>query len=339
MSSRTNYETMKQQIANEVRAAKLKMKLAKQKLEETEKQAKAEKIDRITRLERELREMQKEKYTQSLNTSLQNSSQASFVIEKDSVSERDYKSLTLPRTLSKSLSPTKSPKKNLPTPQYDLQQIKEIISRDNQCLFQIDESPKLDAKALKSLSQERVPLKVPSLVPLSNLRRSNNLPPPVVNHQTVSGEVIPVYLVGKPSPAHDPLIPVETKLYKEQLTSPKESVKAKAFTHRGNGISMNYYEKLRAKKLRNKINQKNFFEKSLTKAPVEKNPKPKTPVLKDYCFRDLEYDKPKSKSPQRKWVLDRMKAYYDKRVKADFVPVPDINKQLELMKIKMTTLR
>lgn len=207
---------------------------------------------------------------------------------------------------------------------------KEKIAR----LATILERPILTEKLLKEKRKEKVDLKFPVFVPLSTIRKEKHLPPRVVNQKLSSGEVMPVYMVGTPTPRYDPMVRIEQSIpIQNRCNEYRDSVDATAHTNHNISMDSVFYYKI----FKNPKGKKSITSstpdpvKTLTEAQLGKSPRPLTPtgMPNVWMFRELEYDK-KNIKPKRKWVADRMQKYSEVRVKKDFLPKIDPNKSLEL---------
>jgi hypothetical protein len=197
----------------------------------------------------------------------------------------------------------------------------------------IDEVPVLNEKFLRKKRQEHVESKIPMYVLMSSVRKDKKLPPRFVNQSLSSGEVMPIYVLGDPSPRYDPLVKVEQHIPSQSLQYEyRDSVDATAHSYHDEGGSLLYYKIYKSSK-KPKVYESFTPEpsNSLVEPPATKNLRPITPTGMPYAwmFRELEPDKKKI-NPKRKWVSQRMNEYYKLRVKKDFLPKIDANKSLEI---------
>ena len=211
---------------------------------------------------------------------------------------------------------------------------KEILDREKLASMKtIPEVPVLNEKLLRKKRLEHVELKIPVFVPLSTIRKEKHMPPNYINQVLPNGEVMPIYVVGDPTPRYDPLIkmqhPVPTKNYNREY---RESVDATAHSHHDEIDSVFYYKLFKNAKYKKEHESLTpDLKKDLIEPPTGKKLRPTTPTGIPYVwmFRELEYEN-KKVVPKRKWVSERMNKYYKQRVKKDFLPKIDPNKSLEL---------
>ena len=245
-------------------------------------------------------------------------------------------SQSFPNSLSDSLTGLKQ---HLGQMQLLQKRAKEILDKERLAnLASISESPVLTEKALRKKRLERVDMKIPVYVPLKSIRKERNLPPAMVNTVLPNGEVMPVYMVGDPSPMYNPMVRVNQSIPNQSNREGyKDSVDATAHSKQNVSVDSVFYYRI-YKKEKNKpyFEDKNQEpENELTEPPPQKQFRPVTPTDNPHAwhFRELEknFEKPK---PKRKWVKDRMDLYSEKQVKQNFLPKIDPNKSLELIMLK-----
>ena len=197
----------------------------------------------------------------------------------------------------------------------------------------------LNPAALRSLSEEPVPLRMPVYIRESEYRKAQNLPPQMVYRTTRTGEVFPLHLVGNPTPAYDPLIKVETTIYPKvhfpsKRQAAADSLVANAYTrNQDSEESMQFYGRHKSTDERSpSVTTTEPNPRLLTKAPPQAEPTATIPMGRGYSFtfRDLPRDTSSPHKPARKWVNQRMRVYMNERVNKDFRPRPSGDKQLEL---------
>ena len=229
--------------------------------------------------------------------------------------------------------------------QYKVNHLSQIQSLQNRAklilekerianLHRLSEVPALTEKILKKKRQERVELSIPVYVPLSSIRKEKHLPPTVVNQILSSGEVMPVYMVGNPTPTYDPMVKIQQTIPNSNFNRQyRDSVDATAHSNQNASMDSVFYYKI-LKNSKNKNVNSGFTpepNRDLTEAQLGRNLRPMTPtgLPHAWMFRELEYDSNKIE-PKRKWVGERMSKYYEQRVKKDFLPKIDANKSLEI---------
>ena len=220
--------------------------------------------------------------------------------------------------------------------QYLQLRAKQILDKERIAkLSAIPEAPVLNEKMLRKKRQEPVELKIPVYVPLSSIRKEKHLPPTMVNQVLSSGEIMPVYVVGDPTPRYDPLVKINQVIPSESCNKQyRDSVDATAHSNHDLSVDSVFYYRIFKNVKGKKVNESFTPEpiKDLTEAKLDRNARPFTPSGMPYVwmFRELEYDQKKKAIPKRQWVSDRMSKYYEDRVKKDFIPKVSHNKSLEL---------
>lgn len=211
---------------------------------------------------------------------------------------------------------------------------KEILMKERLAnLASIAESSSLTEKALKKKRLEKVEMSIPVYVPLKSIRKEKNYPPATFNTVLSNGEVMPVYMVGDPTPRYNPLVRVnQTIPNQSNIGNYRDSLDATAHTKKNVSIdSVFYYRIYKKNKGKTKIEEKiNEPESELMEPPKQKEFRAATPTDSPFAwnFRELEHKVEKVK-PKRKWVKDRMDQYSENQVKKHFLPKIDQNKSFE----------
>lgn len=211
---------------------------------------------------------------------------------------------------------------------------KDILMKERLAnLASIPESSSLTEKALKKKRLEKVEMKIPVYVPLKSIRKQKNLPPATFNTVLANGEVMPVYMVGDPTPRYSPLVRVnQTIPNQSSLKNYRDSIDATAHSKKNVSIDSVFYYRI-YKNDKNKISHEERAkepESDLTEPPKQREFRPATPTDLPYAwnFRELEHKVEKVK-PKRQWVKERMEHYSENQVKKHFLPKIDPNKSFE----------
>jgi len=219
---------------------------------------------------------------------------------------------------------------------------KEILTKERLAnLGGIPESSSLTEKALKRKRLEKVEMSIPVYVPLKSIRKEKKYPPATFNTVLSNGEVMPVYMVGDPTPRYNPLVRVnQTIPNQSNLSNHRDSLDATAHTKKNVSIDSVFYYRIYKNGKGKSRNEEKFNEpeSELMEPPKQREMRPLTPTDLPYTwnFRELEHRVEKAK-PKRKWVKDRMDQYSENQVKKNFLPKIDQNKSFESLMHKERT--
>lgn len=165
-----------------------------------------------------------------------------------------------------------------------------------------------------------VPVKIPVLLPHSEMQRKQKVQPPTIQRVFPNGDICTVYLVADNVPAYNPLVKAEVSVDREDM--------GKARMLRGEVV---YNEQKRWKSISPRRRKKEDLELS---KPDTVNLRQMTPQMKAerYNYRDYSLSEANC-SANREWVQLRMQKY-SKFIQNDFKPRVSEKKQIELEMLK-----
>lgn len=182
-------------------------------------------------------------------------------------------------------------------------------------LFPVYEDNSLNQENLKKL-EKSVPVKIPVLVPHSELQKSQRIQPPSIPRVFKNGDIYNVYLTADNVPAYNPLVKAEVSMNRDEMG--KKSI------WKG---EIHYNDEKRWKSISPKKKKQEDLELS---KPESINLRQMTPQMKaerynyrDYSFSEINH------SANRDWVIKRMQKYA-KFIQNDFKPRISEKKQIEL---------
>ena len=158
------------------------------------------------------------------------------------------------------------------------QRAKKILEKERLAsMATVPEEPILNEKLLRKKRQERVHLKIPTYVTSSSIRKEKKLMPNLVNRVLPNGEVMPVYVVGDPIPAYDPLVKVYSLIQNQNAGfGYRDSVDATGHSQQNSSIDSVFYYRV-LKKQRKNAKMENFTPEpcgNLTEMPKTKEQRP-----------------------------------------------------------------
>jgi hypothetical protein len=177
------------------------------------------------------------------------------------------------------------------------------------------EDNSLNEENLKRV-EKSVPVKIPVLLPHSELQKKQKVQPPSIQRVFPNGDVCTVYLVADHIPAYNPLVKAEVSVERQDMG--KEKVL------KGEVL---YNDQKRWKSISPKRRKKEDLELS---KPEVANLRQMTPQMKAerYNYRDYSLSEVNN-SANREWVKQRMQKY-SKFIQSDFKPKVSEKKQIEL---------
>ena len=187
-------------------------------------------------------------------------------------------------------------------------------------LFPVFEDSSLNQENLKKL-ERAVPVKIPVLVPHSELQKSQRVQPPSIQRVFRNGDVCNIYLVADNVPAYNPLVRAEVSMDRNEM--------GKKGVWKG---EIRYNDEKRWKSISPKRRRKEDLELS---KPESVNLRQMTPQMKAerYNYRDYSFTENNNSQNNREWVKRRMQKYSE-FIQNDFKPKVSEKKQIELSMLR-----